>query len=29
MANFVIIVDPDAEARSGYIETIKPLLPSV
>ena len=29
MANFVIIVDPDAERRSGYIEKIKPLLPPV
>lgn len=29
MANFVIIVDPDAEARSRYIEKIKPLLPPV
>jgi asparagine synthase (glutamine-hydrolysing) len=27
MANFVIIVDPDAETRSRYIEKIKPLLP--
>jgi hypothetical protein len=25
MANFVIIVDPDAETRSRYIQTIKPF----
>ncbi|RMF38736.1 MAG: asparagine synthetase B family protein [Chloroflexi bacterium] len=29
MANFVIIVDPDTERRTRFVETIKPLLPPV
>jgi len=29
MANFVVVIDPLAKRRNGFIETIKPLLPPV
>lgn len=29
MANFVVVIDPDSERRSRFIEVIKPLIPPV
>ena len=29
MANFIIVIDPDPQRRSHFIQTIQPLLPPV